>query len=153
MNKTSFIATTKSGKLSFSESEKDKLNIWIDSFDDGVELNIEVSKLEVKRTISQNSAAHLWMTQIAKIFNDNGHTVQKVLGSMRQGVEIYWSASLIKEILWREIQMAVTGKQSTTELSKHEEIDKIVNILTKFCGERLKLEIPPFPSQNELEIK
>lgn len=103
-------------------------------------------KTEDKRTIQQNKALHLFFTQIAKALNEQGLTVNLVLDRMREGVEFWWTPALVKEILWREIQKHLYRKESTTELQKYGEIDRIYEVMNKFLGERLGVENIPFPS-------
>ena|SRR3990167_9887644 len=148
MNKLSpvFLGVIRNNKLDFTQSEKDKLNLFLDSFNDGQELEIQVSKLSNQRTAAQNRALHKFFEQLAVWLNDAGLPVRKVLAAMREGVDIEWDKDKIKSLIWREFQKAVLGKESTTELEKQGDIDAVYNTLNRFFAERLKTEIPPFPS-------
>lgn len=106
-----------------------------------------------KRTIQQNSALHLYFRWIAEALNSAGYDLKKVIDCFKDGVEISWTEIMVKEILWREIQKVMYNKQSTIELSKQEEIDKIHDVLNRFLGERLGIDYIPFPSQEFLDEK
>ena len=105
-----------------------------------------------KRTLAQNNALHLYLRRVSQILNDAGYSVEQVLTNFN--MELSWSPELCKEILWRTAQKRMLGKVSTTQLLKQGEIDDIVDVVTRFLGERLKIENPPpFPSLEELSIK
>ena len=98
-----------------------------------------------KRTLAQNNALHLYLRRVSQVLNDAGYSVEQVLTYF--SMELSWSPELCKEILWRTAQKRMLGKVSTTQLFKQGEIDDIVDVVTRFLGERLKIENPPpFPS-------
>ncbi len=86
---------------------------------------------------------------IADVLNENGLTVKKVIGEMKRGVELLWTKELVKELLIKEIEKHLFKKKSTRDLNKYGEIDKIIEVMNKFFGEVLKIECPPFPSNEE----
>lgn len=100
------------------------------------------------RTNQQNKALHLFFTQLADQLNSAGLDMKKTL---KENVDIPWQPSSIKEYLWRPIQLAATGKESTTELDS-KEIDDIYDILNKHLGEKFSVNVA-FPSVEELENK
>mgnify|MGYP001618265824 CR=1 FL=1 len=106
---------------------------------------------EELRTIQQNRSLHLLFRKIAVVLNEAGYDVRKTTEVMKEGIELPWSDILVKELLWRFCQKAIYNKHSTTKLKKQEEIDMIYMTLTRFLGERLGIEMPPFPSLEELE--
>jgi len=95
------------------------------------------------RTTRQNSAIHLWLTQVAEELDKLGHTIQNVVAKI-QRAEIRPTGKSLKEVLWRPYQIAAFHKESTTELNKAE-VDKIYEGLNKFLGEHFEIHIP-FPS-------
>ena len=105
--------------------------------------------IEDKRTVAQNSALHLYLRRISDALNGAGFSVEQVLSSFT--MELSWTPELTKEILWRTAQKRMLGKESTTALLKQGEIDQIVEVITRFLGERLKIEYIPFPSLESLE--
>ena len=72
---------------------------------------------EKQRTDQQNRALHLYFTQLAKILNEAGLDMRKVL---KPSINIPWTAKSIKENLWRPIMKIQLGKDSTTELTTKE---------------------------------
>lgn len=83
--------------------------------------------------------------QLADQLNESGFDMKRTL---KESVDIPWTPDLVKEHLWRSVQKAVTGKESTTQLTSTE-IDKVFEILAKHLGEVTKLEIE-FPSIDSL---
>lgn len=90
-----------------------------------------------QRTIQQNKALHktfeLWCDQL----NGAGLTVKVVL---KPEVEVMWTPDMIKEYLWRPIQKAQLGKESTTELTT-KEVDKVYQTLQHHFGEKFGIEL------------
>jgi len=76
-------------------------------------------KEEKLRTTKQNAALHKMFEDMATILNDKGLYIGQVIK-----VEAPWNKDRIKELIWREVQKKMTGKQSTTELTT-KEIDQI----------------------------
>ncbi len=104
---------------------------------------------EEKRTLPQNNSLHLYFTQLAEALNNAGYDVKKTL---REEIEIPWTSYLIKELIWRKLQIAMLGKESTTELLKEKEIDLIYEVINREIGNRTGVAIP-FPSEEELMNK
>ena len=103
------------------------------------------SEIKDKRTSQQNRALHLYFTLLADALNDGGFDMRETI---RQDVDIPWTADTIKNNLWRPIQKAYFKKQSTTGLKK-KEIDKVYDVLNKTIGERTGVHID-FPSRINL---
>ena len=68
-----------------------------------------------QRTTKQNSSLHLWLNRLANALNDAGFDMKKVL---KPSVDIPWTKDSTKEYLWRPIQIAICGEESTTEAEK-----------------------------------
>src|SRR3990167_9626738 len=114
-------------------------------------MTTEIKEDKELRTTAQNSALHLLFRRTATVLNEAGYDVRKSTKVMKEGVELPWSDVLVKELLWRFCQKAILSKHSTKTLKKQEEIDLIYITLTRFLGERLGVEMPAFPSIEELE--
>jgi len=95
------------------------------------------------RSEQQNRALHLFCEMSAKELNDAGWTVQLVL---KHVVDLDWTKELFKELIWRPIQKALTGKTSTTKLDKVSEIDVTYDHINRYMGEKFHLHVP-FPSE------
>jgi hypothetical protein len=100
---------------------------------------------EEQRTLQQNKALHLYFTQLAEELNDAGLDMRKTL---KPEVDIPWTPENVKNHLWRPIQEAQLGKESTTKLSK-KDVDKVYETLNRHLGEKLGVHVP-FPSDEEL---
>lgn len=98
------------------------------------------------RTPQQNSAFHLGLTFIANALNDAGKDMRLVI---RDEIDIPWSTKSVKEYLFRPIMKAITGKESTRELTKDGEIDKVWEILMRELGEKHGIEYIPFPHKED----
>lgn len=102
------------------------------------------------RTLQQNRALHKFFGLLAEELNKAGLDMKVVL---KPEVDIPWTAQMVKEFLWRPIQKAYIGKQSTTELEKVKEIDEIYEILNRHLAQKFGefgLENVPFPSLENL---
>lgn len=99
----------------------------------------------ITRTGQQNRALHLYYKLLAQELNDAGHSVQMVV---KKKMDLDWNPRLVKELLWRPAQLALLGKQSTTELSKQEEIDTVFEHLNRHLGEKFGIHVP-FPNEEE----
>lgn len=95
-----------------------------------------------KRTLLQNSSLHLYFTKLAQSLNDAGLDMKKTL---KPETDIPWSAHLVKEFLWKGIQKAMTGKESTTQL-EIEEVGKVYETLSRHLSSKLGVSVP-FPDQ------
>ena len=100
---------------------------------------------EETRTLAQNNALHLYCQLVAEALNSAGYDITKTIKVMKEGIDIPWSKESVKEILWRTIQKSLYNKHSTTQLSKHEEITEIWEVMNRFLGERMQIESIPFP--------
>ena len=101
---------------------------------------------EVKqRTLRQNKALHKYFTHLAAGLNASGFDMKKTL---KESVEIPWTPETVKDWLWRPIQQAQLGKESTTELTT-KDIDEVYDTLNRHLGKITGLHVP-FPSVDEL---
>lgn len=101
-----------------------------------------------KRTLRQSRAIHLMFTQLAQELNEAGFDMKKTL---KPEIEIMWNEYMVKEYLWRPIQKAQLGKESTTELTTRE-IDEVFEVLTRHLGTKLGIQLD-FPSVETLMLK
>jgi hypothetical protein len=104
---------------------------------------VEIKKYQKPRTIKQNRALHVYFTQLAQELNESGQDMKQVIR-----VPISWSAYSVKEHLWKPLQKAMLGKDSTTELTT-DEIDKVYDNMNRIIGERTGVYVP-WPSIESL---
>jgi len=101
--------------------------------------------MDKPRTLQQSKALHLYFTQLAEELNNNNLDMRTVL---KPDIEIPWSATSVKNFLWRPIMKIQLGKDSTTELTT-KEIDEVYDVINKHLGEQFGISIE-FPSQESL---
>ena len=70
-----------------------------------------------QRSQTQNAALHLFCSQLADALNDAGFDFREFV---REGYAVPFNENLVKEYLWRPIQKAITGKDSTTKPERKE---------------------------------
>jgi hypothetical protein len=91
-------------------------------------LDIKTGK---QRTNPQNAALHVYCKLVAHALNDAGIDFRKFI---KEGYEIPFNEYLVKEYLWRVIQNAMTGKDSTTK-PKTSDYPKIYEVLNRKLAE------------------
>jgi hypothetical protein len=97
------------------------------------------------RSSQQNRAMHKWFEMVAQVCADAGLDAKVV---MNNTASVQMNADIIKG-MWRVMQEALYGTKSTTELSKAQQIDHIVDHFIRFFGEKFGLELPPFPTKDD----
>jgi len=135
-----FSTQIKDGELQISSNMKEYFR------EKNGEYIITVEKRKCKRTLQQNKAMHKYFSMITEELNNSGITLNILLDKIeKNGVETMATPTLIKEILWRKIQIAMFDKISTKQLFKTGEIEKIVDVINKLLSE-IGIEYVPFPS-------
>jgi hypothetical protein len=97
-----------------------------------------------QRTVSQNNAIHLFCKMLAESLNLAGLEMKVVL---KPSYMLWWDTLSVKEHIWKPVQKAKFGKESTTELVKVGEIDAIHEQIMQMLGEKFGLEYIEFPHQ------
>ena len=106
---------------------------------------VKMEPVSESRTARQNSALHVYFGMIADELNDLGLEFQYngLNGSI---FEMRYTPHLVKEFIWKPIQQAKFDIESTTKITT-KQIDEIIDVLTKFFGERgIVLEFPSIDS-------
>ena len=96
------------------------------------------------RTILQNSALHKYCSLVADALNDSGFIVQRVMENIKKA-EVEWTMLSVKEIIWRNFQIALLDKKSTTELETNE-VSKVYRNIDYWLSTKVGIESIPFPS-------
>lgn len=97
-----------------------------------------------KRTGKQNSALHKYLSMVAEALREAGIDARKFF---KPSVEIPVSAEMLKEDAWRPIQIAMLGKESTTELERAE-VNKVYEVFDRHLAQSHGIHVP-FPSREE----
>ena len=101
-----------------------------------------------QRTLQQNRALHKYFELLSDALNLSGLDMRRTL---KPGVDIPWSQSTVKDFLWRPIQQAQLGKESTTELTT-KDIDLVYDTLNRYLSDKHGLSVV-FPSIEEIISK
>jgi len=96
------------------------------------------------RTLLQNSALHKYCALVAEALNDAGFSVQRVMENIKKA-EVEWTMLSVKEIIWRNFQIALLEKKSTTELETNE-VSKVYRNIDYWLSTKVGIESIPFPS-------
>ena len=97
------------------------------------------------RTTAQNRALHLYFTFISDELNNLGLEFE-YQGLKIKDLSIPYTPKIVKDFVWRPIQVALFDKESTTKLNS-KEMNTIIDVITKFFGERgVYLEFPSIQS-------
>lgn len=97
-----------------------------------------------QRTLTQNAALHLFCKQLADALNDAGQDQRKVL---KPSVDIPWTQDAVKQMLWKPIQEAVTGLESTTKPESNQ-YSHIYEVLNRHLTMKLGVHVP-WPEKND----
>lgn len=91
-----------------------------------VEQGEEIEPERPKRTNKQNAALHQYCRMLAKALNDAGFDMKRTL---KADAEISWTEHAVKENLWRPVQKAMFGVESTTEpeTGQYTQIYEVIN--------------------------
>ena len=80
-------------------------------FDEHKYLRVDV-KTGKQRTGTQNAALNLWCKWVADTLREKGLTFKVFF---KEGFEVSWSKEIVKDEIWRPVQMAICKQQSTTK--------------------------------------
>ena len=131
----------RAGKLYPADDEaKEKLS----KFQDAEYLQVDIKNMDI-RSIKQNSALHRYFSLVSIELNKRGIRVDP------QGMNLEWSMLTVKELIWKEFQKLVLGKDSTRLLNK-QELTEIYDYVNNFLGERFSFNVE-FPNKEQLENK
>lgn len=106
---------------------------------------LKIEELKLQRTVTQNNSLHLYFQQLADALNDAGYSVNTFY---KEGIELPFSQLIVKELIWKEFQKLVLGKESTATLTT-DEVDKIYRPLRQYLIEHKGIDVP-FPSIDNL---
>jgi len=98
-----------------------------------------------QRTGQQNKALHVYLRLLSDALNTAGLDQRKVL---KEDIDIPWTPEAVKIHLWKVIQKAVIGKESTTEAERGD-YTKVHEVLTRHLGEKLGIDYIPWPEKRE----
>ncbi len=111
---------------------------------------VEVKKTAHKRTILQNASMHKYFQLLADELNSAGHEmVVCVMDGLN--VDVPWTETTIKKVLWYTIMKKMYDKESTTELTRAE-ITEIYEALNRWTASEKGVHVP-WPSKESMGFK
>jgi hypothetical protein len=97
------------------------------------------------RTAQQNRALHMFFTIISAQLNELGMEY-KYIGLKGQEFSMMHTPDLVKEFVWKPIQIALFKIKSTTKINT-KQINDITDVLVKFFGDKgVLIEFPSIES-------
>lgn len=106
---------------------------------------VELGKVD-ERSLKQNNALHRYFSLVARELNKNGFKIQSNLN-----MELDWNMTRVKELIWKEFQKVVLGKDSTRLLTK-KELTQIYDYVNRYTSEQFGISME-FPNKEQLENK
>ena len=97
-----------------------------------------------KRTSAQNNALHLFCMNIAAELNGIGHPYKTISVLDGRVIEVNWTTDLVKTFIWKPVQRAVLGEESSKRI-KTTDIDLIATPICKLLAEHFGIGVS-FPS-------
>ena len=101
----------------------------------------------MKRTDSENNAGHLAIRLLAQDLNEQGLEMKEVLAVKE--VDVPWTESSVKEVLFKPVIETMFGVKSTTKLDKTQ-FGQAYDVITRHLAEKLGAQTRPFPSREGL---
>ena len=109
--------------------------------DYGEDIVFECTPKKDTRTLRQNRALHKYLTMVASALNNAGMEMQVSIKGNPKQVEIPWSMETVKECIWRPIQRAATGEESSSDLDTSGP-GEVYTIMSRYLIERLDINVP-----------
>lgn len=94
----------------------------------------ELKKIVQSRSSLQNSSLHLFFVFVANELNNLGMTFTYD-GLKLKGLESRYTELIVKEFIWRPIQIAMFDIKSTKKINT-KQINEIVDVFTKYFGDK-----------------
>jgi hypothetical protein len=111
----------------------------------------QVKGSENVRSVLLNASVHKYFALVAEQLNSAGLSLQKVVSHFKKA-DLDWTMIAVKEIIWRNLQIALLGKKSTTQLTP-KEIDYLYKVMNKYLTTNFGVDSIDFPSQESLRRK
>jgi hypothetical protein len=99
------------------------------------------------RSDQQRKAIEVYCRELGEALNDGGFDMKIVFAV--KTVDIPWNQERVKDLIWRQIQQAMFGKKSTTQLEKTE-VSEIYEVVNRHIAENFGVHVE-FPSEERVE--
>lgn len=106
---------------------------------------VEAKRIMDTRTVRQNSSLHLYFTFISEELNYLAIQYQYT-GISGNTFELRYTPELVKNFIWRPIQISMFNIESTTKLNT-QQMNDIIDVITNFFADKgIVLEFPSLES-------
>ena len=113
---------------------------------DGTSLSVTPHAPKGRRSMTQNASLHLWLDRVASCLNDAGYDMKAVI---KEDVDIDWTKDSVKTYLWKPVEKAMYGHESTTEANKTQYGD-IEETLRRHMGAKFGVVLPAWPAEEKV---
>lgn len=103
------------------------------------------------RTVKQNASMHKYFSLVSKSLNDGGFSIQAIVALFKKA-GISWTMLAVKEVIWRNIQIALTKKESTAKLNS-DEVTVVYKHVDHYLTGTVGIESIDFPSIESMIFK
>ncbi|MCP4527356.1 MAG: hypothetical protein GY833_15790 [Aestuariibacter sp.] len=86
-------------------------------------------------TRQQQKALHLYFKLIAEQFREIGMPFRYHLEILNKYIELPHTGNIVKEFVWRPIQLALFDIKSTKDITT-QQVNEIVNVMNVYFGEK-----------------
>ncbi len=107
-------------------------------------LRVEL-KTGKQRSLTQNRALHLYCTMLSDSLNEAGFDFRETI---KDGIDVPWTPELAKDYLWRPVQNAMTGHESTTK-PEREQYSEVYEVLNRHLSSKLGIHVK-WPSKDTM---
>jgi len=115
---------------------------WVDATGGNAGYQIEIKPIAGRtRSATQSNALHLWCEWVAVTLNSAGMDMRVILD---EDADIPWTKQTVKDMLWKKLQLALTGKESTREPTKLE-YPQIYETMVRYMADKHNVELPDWP--------
>jgi hypothetical protein len=91
------------------------------------------------RTAKQQAAIEVFCRNVSQEFNVNNITVQVIAEIAKRGID--WTQVSVKEIIWRNMQRHLTGKESSKDLNT-KEVGQVYEHINKYVLSEAGVYVP-----------
>lgn len=97
-----------------------------------------------QRTNLQNRALHKYCELLSTAFNDAGLDVHHTLS---HDIEVPWSPLLVKELIWKKVQIPLLNIKSTTKLNR-KQCSEVYEVINRHTATTFGISMP-FPHKEQ----
>jgi hypothetical protein len=97
------------------------------------------------RTSKQNASLHVYLRSVSDALNDAGYSVEKFF---KPGYQVPFNETTVKTEIWHTMQVAVSGKDSSSDLTPAEVVEVFDRLNAVLAGKGIHVPWPSRDSKN-----